>query len=324
MLNKITILLLIATVVSFASLALAGEMEIFSPIMINMNQGFQPMDTNFQWENKLINNFQKEMERSFRIMNMNQGFQPMDLNSKWENKLINNLQKEMERVFMNSVSDPSNMYVIRKLENDVLKGLNTGISVGSAFGGNPISIAGAVKTVISNYGPQEGPIQNATGRVGDVIKVVNVFRSANDIINGRYSEAGLRLFNTGLGTVITEQKQQLREPITISAYKQIPLKYDDGFTKIEGMGSVSVTKTYTPPKTIRPIGPPDIFEGSTTIIKDSNWNTKIITGYPNNKTSISIPNINIPSVSIPNLSFPNISTPSFNSINLNSGFSRIK
>lgn len=244
---------------------------------------------------------------------------------RWEQNQLNYLQKEMERSFANSLPNPQDIYVGRKFENDVLKSLNTMVSIGTAAGGNPISVIGAVNRVVHNFGPQTGPIEDVTGRVGDVIAIVNVYRTGRDFIRGNFSDASVGavgLANVGFGKYIDAQKRKLLEPITISEAKQIKFKSDDGFTRLEGTGSVNITKTYTPPKTIRPFGPPDIFEGSTKTITNSQWTNTVRTGNFNNNFSSNnyrlppIRNYQAPSFN----NYSNFKTPTFTAPNFKSNF----
>jgi hypothetical protein len=226
----------------------------------------------------------------------------------------------MERSFVNSLPNPQNIYVGRKLENDVLKSLSTAVSIGAAAGGNPISVFGVVNKVIHNFGPQTGPIQDTTGRVGDVITIANVFRTGRDYVMGNFSDAGLGavgIANAAFGKSIDAQKRKLMEPITVSDSKQISFRRDDGFTKVEGSGSISVTKTYTPPKTVRPFGPPDIFEGSTKTVTNSQWTSTVKTGNPNFSITSGFPSGNYQR---PNLGSYNFRPPSYSPPSFSPGF----
>jgi len=277
---KILITLSLVTIFTISSLGVAGEMERYY-ISTNNLSGIE----------------------SLRTSSPMSSMDPIFSNANWEGKLINYMEQGIKKSIINSVPNPSDIYVGRKFENDVLKVLNTALAVGTATGGNPLSIASATNNIIRNFGPQSGAVQDTTGHIGDILFITNTGRN---ILSGNYSDAVIGVTNRAIGGTVDAQRKTLREPIITSDLKHYQIKTNDGFTRVESVGSVGVTKTYTPPQAVRPFGPPDIFEGSTKITTKSNSITRIETGNFNNSfntnTYISPP-------------FKNYQTPSLNNFN---------
>lgn len=258
--------------------------------------------------------FAGEMERSTLNTNTDQTLKLMDSNFRWQDNQVKYYQKEMERAFIKSVPNPSDKYVADKFENDVRRVSSTLISIGTAAGGGLISAVGAGADVLHNFGPQKGPIQEVTGRVGDVITTVDVFRTGRDFIKGNFSEAaigGVGLMNSAFGRANDAQKKNLMQPITTSSYKEIPFKYNDGFTRVESVGSVNVTNTYDAPP-FKPFGVPDIFDIPTKTVTNSQWKSTVTTGSFNNNLNMNN-NMNfITPTFVPPTFNHNFNMPSFN------------
>jgi hypothetical protein len=197
----------------------------------------------------------------------------------WEQNTASYMHKDIQRTITQSFPNASDIYAQKKLENDILKSMNTMVSVGTAAGGNPLSVAAAVNNVVHNFGPQTGAIQDTTGGIGGALFVGDTILN---VAEKNYFNAGVGIMNHALGNYVDNQKKMLMEPITTSNFQPYHFKINDGFTSIEGKGSVSVIDTYTPPKAIRPFGPPDIFEGSTNKITKIQDVTTIKTGKFNN------------------------------------------
>jgi hypothetical protein len=177
------------------------------------------------------------------------------------------VQKQFDKSFVNSVPDPSVVYMRKKLKNDVYKTANTMISVGTAPAGGPLAAVGAVSSVVHNFGPQTGRIQNVSGNVGDVVSGVSAFKTASQAVCRDFSNLGsgvVGISNTVFGKITDAHKRTLRQPVTKSATENYRIRFNDGFTGMQSVGTITVTKTYTPPKRIRAFGPPGIFEGTTT------------------------------------------------------------
>lgn len=187
--------------------------------------------------------------------------------TRWDGGIHDHMQKQFERSFVNSVPDPSALYVGEKLKNDLYKTANTMISVGTAAIGGPLSKIGAVANVIHNFGPQTGRVQDVSRNVGDVVSGVGALKTASQAVRSNFSNLGtgaVGLANAVFGKVTDAHKMTLRQPVTTSATKHYRFGFNDGFTGTQRVGTITVTKTYTPPKTIKAFGPPDIFEGTTT------------------------------------------------------------
>jgi len=126
---------------------------------------------------------------------------------------------------------------------------------------------GAVNSIVHNFGPQTGKIQNVSGNVGDVVSGVSALRTASQVVRRNFAGLGtgvVGIANTVFGKITDAHKRTLTQPVTTSATKHYGFKTNDGFTGMQRVGTIMVTKTYTPPKTIKPFGPPDIFQGTTT------------------------------------------------------------
>jgi len=219
----------------------------------------------------------------------------------WEHKQASYMHKDIQKTITQSFPNASDIYVQKKiphdalvLAHDALESVNTAVKVGKIVYGSPDSIgdivdmslsaAGVVNSVVKIAGPQTGPIKNATGMIGNSLFIAETGKQV--FYDKNYNKAGIGIlnytFDKGLENAIENQNKMLMEPVTTSNYKPYQFAINDGFTKIEGKGSINVTETYIPPKTIKPFGPPDIFDGSTSKTTNIQEVTTIKTGNFNN------------------------------------------
>lgn len=284
-------LLTVVSILAFFSLSpltFAGEMERFS---LNSNpELFGPIMGN-RCHQMEIHNFENSIQDTallFPRTNHISNFQVLyplpkshlnnpisksymepisPITTKWHTRSHDYLQKQFDKSFVNSVPDPSAVYMEKKLKNDLCKTANTMVSVGSAAVGGPLAKVGSVANVIHNFGPQTGRMQNVSGNVGDVVSGVSALKTASQAVRRDFSNLGsgvVGISNTVFGKITDVHKRTLRQPVTTSATKNYRLRSNDGFTSMQRVGTITVIKTYTPPKRIRAFGPPGIFEGTTT------------------------------------------------------------
>lgn len=286
--RKVFIIMLLVPFFSLSPLAFAGEMErfdvnsnqdLFGPVTENM--GFHMRYQKFEiplretaLHSHLINHVSNpKMFESFSKSHLNNPIsrpymEPVSpMMTRWDGGIHDHMQNQFERSFVNSVPDPSAVYLERKLKNDLYKTANTMISVGTAAVGGPLSKIGAISNIIHNFGPQTGTVQNVSGTVGDVVSTVGALKTAHQAFSGNFSNLGsgvVGIVNTAFGNFIDAHKMTLMEPVTTLDSKHYGFATDDGFTRTQRVGTITVNKTYTPPATIKAFGPPGIFEGTTT------------------------------------------------------------
>ena len=323
-------IIIIVSVLAFFSLSLwafAGEMERFG--VISNQDLFNPVTENVcrqmeyhKFENPVkettlystqINHISRpELFDSFSNLHLNNPIskpymEPISpMTTRWDGGTHDYMQKQFERSFVHSVPDPSAVYVERKLKNDLCKTANTMISVGTAAVGGPLAKIGAVSSVVHNFGPQTGRVQDVSGNVGDVVSGVSALKTAGEAAYGNFSNMGtgvIGLINNAFGKITDAHKNTLRDPVTNSATRHYRFKTNDGFTGTQRVGTMTVTKTYTPPKTIKPFGPPDIFEGTTRTTIRKHEVTTTNTGSFNNS---------FPTNTYKTPSFKSYETPRFN------------
>lgn len=327
--RKIIIMVSVLAIFSFSPLTFGGEMErlgfnsnpdLFSHITGNMDYHMRlghykfenPMKNTTLYSDTIGHTFKHQEADSFSKLHLNKHLskpymEPISpMTTRWDSGTHDYMQKQFERSFVNSVPDPSADYVWKKLTNDLCKTANTMISVGTAAVGGPLSKFGAVSNIIHNFGPQTGKIQGVSGNVGDVVTIASISKTAGQAAYGNFSNMGtgvIGLINNAFGKITDAHKNTLRDPVTNSATRHYRFKTNDGFTGTQRVGTITATKTYTPPKTIKPFGPPDIFEGTTrtTFKKHEIITTK--TGSFNNS---------FPTNTYKTPSFKSYQTPSFN------------
>ncbi len=276
MLKRYQHIILTVVLSMFSSFAYAGEMETWVSFKTT-DEVFNSMkkDNTIQNHNRIEAAFLKPFPQTPN--STRQYAQPVDrINSNlsrsfmepiipkidnWKYSVENFKHREMQESIIRSVPDPSNVYAQRKLENDALKGLNTMISVGSATLGSPLSIASAANNVIRMFGPQNPTFQDISGHVSNGLYVAG---TTDNIVSNNYTGAVIGIMNKVIGDIAGNQKKSLMAPVSFSDVKQYHYKIDDGFSRTQGSGTVSVTKIYTPPQTLKPFVTPAIFQGTTT------------------------------------------------------------
>jgi hypothetical protein len=290
--KKLLTVLSILAFFSLSPLMFAGEMErfslnpnpeLFGPIMgtmrhqmeiNNFDNSIQDTDLLFPRTNHIANfKVIDPLPKSHLNNQISKSYmEPISrITKRWHARSHDYVQKQFDKSFVNFVPDPSAVYMEKKLKNDLCKTANTMVSVGSAAVGGPLAKVGSVANVIHNFGPQTGRMQNVSGNVGDVVSGVSALKTASQAVRRDFSnlDSGVvGISNTVFGKITDAHKRTLRQPVTTSATKNYRLRSNDGFTSMQRVGTITVTKTYTPPKRIRAFGPPGIFEGtSTTLIK---------------------------------------------------------
>jgi len=286
--RKIIMMVSLLALFSFSGWAFAGEMErfgvisnhdLFSPTTENVYHQMEyhkfenPIKETMRYSTQINHISRPELSDSFSNSHLNNPIskpymEPISpMTTRWDSGTHDYMQEQFERSFVNSVPDPSNIYVERKLENDLCKTANTMVSVATAPVGGPLAQVGAVANVIHNFGPQAGMAQNLSGNVGDVVSGGSALKTASQAIRGNFSNLGTGVVgvgNTVFGKITDAHKMALTQPVTTSATRHYRFGFNDGFTRTQRVGTITATKTYTPPKTIKTFGPPGIFEGTTT------------------------------------------------------------
>jgi len=277
MYKKIFISYLILTISLFASLAFAEEMERWaSPIN---------MDNNFKTHTFKTQEFNFQSMKPFKTTSTRIGahtgndisksyMKPYQTNTvNLDDKLSKYTHEKVQKLKMKSVADPYDKYAVEKFKHDALTYVNTAIQISTAATSEGIvPIVGAVNNILHNYGPEK--IHKPTGVIGDVV-----------FISGRPN--ALKTANKLLGKSLDAQRERFMEPFTTSDVKSYKFKTNDGFTERVGSGVISVTKTYTPPKSIKPVGIHGFLDGTTHITTKTHTVTRVRTGNFNNNYSTS-------------------------------------